>query len=203
MGFPMQMALTILDNTSLSNVAVAFNPFAHFILIHTILRNIYVSYTSPSSNDASTIEGAVTGVVMMDEAGEIHTNSFGVQFALHNWFQTWLGSPESMSVETSEDPPFIRNALPFYWLAQVSLLMVQDGSVLLGQSSFDEKAEERFRRVKKLLYHIQVFLKDRDGRQPYLWDELVKLRVEMSVEHAQSGDDDPKGLLSFLLSSGS
>ncbi|KAG6896324.1 hypothetical protein C0992_008978 [Termitomyces sp. T32_za158] len=198
LGFPMQTALTILSDTRISNLTLAFNPFAQFILIHTILRNIYASpfnhVSVPSLVPAPEIDPSVA------ELCDI--NSFAVQVELRNWLQTWLGSPESTSVENSEEPPFVQNAFPFYWLAQVSLLMVQDGLIVLGGQLSEEKGEERFRRLEKWLDHINTFLKSRNGRQPPLWDELLKLQGEMSLEDVQRRDEHPNGLLSFFLGSG-
>ncbi|KAG6807659.1 hypothetical protein H0H93_001270, partial [Arthromyces matolae] len=47
-GFPMQMALSALSETRLnlsSRVPLVLNPFSHFILIHTILRNLFAPYS--------------------------------------------------------------------------------------------------------------------------------------------------------------
>ncbi|KAF8074127.1 fungal-specific transcription factor domain-containing protein [Lyophyllum atratum] len=194
-GFPMKRALAVLGETRLSTVSIALNPFAHFILIHTILRNLYSAHAeNPSADPSPTRIGG-------DEAvpGEEHDNAFAIQYALHNWLQMWLNSPESKQLEESrEEPPFIRNALPFYWLAQVSLLAIQDGSAVFGGKSSDAKAEGRFRLMKEWLDHIRTFLRRENQVPTHLWDELMKIRSRMSLEDVHAGDDHPNGLLAFF-----
>ncbi|KAF5377902.1 hypothetical protein D9615_006798 [Tricholomella constricta] len=199
-GFPMKRALAVLGETRLSTVSLSLNPFAHFILIHTILRNLYASHAeNPAADPSSTRIGGGGGG---DEAAPVeeHDNAFAIQYALHNWLQTWLNSPESVQVEESrEEPPFIRNALPFYWLAQVSLLAIQDGSAMFGGQSSDVKAEGRFRLMKEWLDHIRTFLRSGNQVPPtHLWDELMKIRAQMSLEASQTSDDHPNGLLAFF-----
>ncbi|KAG6907233.1 hypothetical protein DXG01_009808 [Tephrocybe rancida] len=198
LGFPMQAALTVLSETRLSTVTLALNPFAHFILIHTILRNLYASHADASPDSTNQLIGVDPEV----SAAEERDNAFAIQYALHNWLQMWLGSPESMSVEESrEEPPFIRNALPFYWLAQMSLLAIQDGSAVFGGMSSDAKAEGRFRLMKEWLDHIRASLRSGNQVPTHLWDELMKIRSQVSIEDAQAGDDHPNGLLAFFPSS--
>ncbi|GLB38794.1 putative zinc finger, C2H2 type [Lyophyllum shimeji] len=195
LGFPMKQALAVLGETRLSTVSITLNPFAHFILIHTILRNLYASYAENPSPDLSPTRIAGGEAV----PGEEHDNAFAIQYALHNWLQMWLNSPESMQVEESVDePPFIRNALPFYWLAQVSLLAIQDGSAVFGGKSSDAKAEGRFRLMKEWLDHIRTFLRTGNQIPTHLWDELMKIRSQMSSGDVQAGEDHQNGLLAFF-----
>ncbi|KAG6887725.1 hypothetical protein C0995_013319 [Termitomyces sp. Mi166 len=206
LGFPMQTALAMLSETHLSTVTLALNPFAHFILIHTILRNIYVSYPGSLSVDPSVSPLVVTGgdviaVTNSSVAGKNHDN-FVIQYALHNWLQTWLGSPESMSVEESaEEPPFIRNALPFYWLAQVSLLAIQDGSVVFGGQTSDAEVERKFRLMKQWLIRIRAFLRSGNMVPTFLWDELTNAQAQVLIEEVQDEGENTDGLFAFFLGS--
>ncbi|KAJ7616674.1 hypothetical protein FB45DRAFT_231372 [Roridomyces roridus] len=94
-------------------------PFALFLLIHTVLKNISVAQRSDS----------------VSADGEFMTRTQGV---LDNWLRMWLASPDAVpeqdgGVVSGEDdgtgvgnlkerePPFVCNPLPFYSLAQVSL----------------------------------------------------------------------------------
>ena len=43
------MKSAVLGDTRLSTVSLSLNPFAHFILIHTILRNVYALQTDGTS----------------------------------------------------------------------------------------------------------------------------------------------------------
>ncbi|RDB14606.1 Zinc finger protein klf1 [Hypsizygus marmoreus] len=194
-GFSMKRALGVLNETRFSTVSVSLNPFAHFILIHTILRNLYASHAESPTPDSIPTRTAT------DEAlpGEERDNAFAIQYSLHNWLQMWLNSPESMQVEKSrEEPPFICNALPYYWLAQVSLLAIQDGTAIFGGKSSDASTEGRFRLMKKWLDHIRTFLRSGNQIPTHLWDELMKIRTQMSFENAQAGEDHPTGLLAFF-----
>jgi len=196
LGFPMKRALSILSETRLSTVSVALNPFAHFILIHTILRNLYASYADNSTAESTTSLAADEGTTSAN--GE-HDNAFAIQYALHTWLQMWLNSPESMQVEKcTQEPPFIYNALPFYWLAQVSLLAVQDGSAIFVGKPSDAKTEGRFRMMKGWLDHIRTFLRSNNQIPTHLWDELMKIRSQISVADVHPGEDHPNGLLAFF-----
>ncbi|KAG5652521.1 hypothetical protein H0H81_004752 [Sphagnurus paluster] len=195
-GFPMKRALSVLGETRLSTVSLSLNPFSNFILIHTILRNLYASHAENPSPDPS-----VSRMMGIPEPApsEEHENAFAIQYALHNWLQMWLNSPEAMQLEAShEEPPFFRNALPFYWLAQVSLLAVQDGSALFGGKPSDCKSEGRFRLMKEWLGHIRAFLRTGNQVPTHLWDELMNIRSRMSLEDTPATEDLQNGLLSFF-----
>ncbi|KAH0577989.1 hypothetical protein H2248_007013 [Termitomyces sp. 'cryptogamus'] len=204
MGFPMQTALAVLNDTRFSKVTLVFTPFAHFILIHTILRNIYASHAFSSSIDVSLL-GTDTRSVTTESSiavGENPDESFAIQYALHNWFRTWSGSLESTVVERTKELSLIRNALSFYWLAQISLLAIQNKSADSGGQLSDVRTEGRFRLMKKWLDHIRAFLRSGHGTSPHLWEELSKLRTQMSIQDRHSGDENTNWLLSFFFGSG-
>jgi hypothetical protein len=193
-GVSMQHALAVLSETCLQTIPLPLNMFAHFILIHTILRNIYaprddaLSQGFPSDGSRAGADTAAGG------EGVIVT-----QYALHNWLQMWLNSPESMEAEKSQDePPFMCNALPFYWLAQVSLMAIQDGTAaIFDGKSADAKAEGRFRLMKEWLDHIKSFLRGGNQVPTHFWDQLMKIRGEVPQGEAQVGEH-PDGLLAFF-----
>lgn len=194
-GFSMKRALAVLGETRLSTVSLSLNPFAHFILIHTILRNLYATQAENPSGDA-TLVGTNENA---SGNGEGCDDAFATQYALHNWLQMWLNSPESMQVEKSqEEPPFVCDALPFYWLAQVSLLAIQDGTAIFGGMTSDAKTEGRFRLMKEWLDHIRTSLRGGNQVPTTLWDDLMKIRVKMSLEQVRASDDHPNGLLAFF-----
>jgi hypothetical protein len=185
-GFGMKRALSILSETRLATVSLALNPFAHFILIHTVLRNIFASQADDGVTSSQSSPG--------NRAPTPEDHTFTTQYALHNWLQMWLNSPESMQVEKrQEEPPFVCDALPFYWLAQVSLLAVQDGSAIFG------KAETRFQLMKEWLDHIRTFLRSGNQVPTHLWDELMKIRTKMSQDGQLAADNNNcTGLLSLF-----
>lgn len=81
------------------------NRFALFVLVHGILRNLYMPTSLQVPSTAC-------------DAVRRNASHVGFGFLLHNWMRAWDASPAS---STSEQIPFAYDALPFYWLAQVSL----------------------------------------------------------------------------------
>ncbi|KAJ3575737.1 hypothetical protein NP233_g905 [Leucocoprinus birnbaumii] len=183
-GFNMQRALAILSEPQPTVTPPALNPFAHFILIHTILRNLYTSYArdhadAPSPNDSSNIKGV----------------TFSTQFSLHTWLQMWMNSPDAIRYDNSrEEPPFMYNALPFYWLAQVSLMALQDEDV----KPMDRKTESRYRLMKEWLDRIKSHLRGGTQIPTQLWDELMKVRLQLRLRPDQGKGEHPGGLTAFL-----
>ncbi|KAJ6614784.1 hypothetical protein B0H10DRAFT_2043365 [Mycena sp. CBHHK59/15] len=115
-GVSMQYALTTLGQGEKSSIRLSLNPFALFILIHTILRNISVSQ---AESRAPPVGGwscfAMVSSVVPDDF------TFITQLVLDNWLHLWLNSPDAKPQDSAKEPPFVYNSLPFYWLAQVSL----------------------------------------------------------------------------------
>lgn len=196
----MQRALAVLSEMRLPTNPLALNPFAHFILIHTILRNIHASPAETPSRDfapsVASLSGPKDPVIRDNGSGD---DAFAIQYALHNWLQMWLNSPDSMEIEKSEEePPFIYDAMPFYWLAQVSLMALQDNPMVFDGNSLDAKAEGRFCLMKKWLDHIRSFLRSRDQIPTHLWDELMKIRAQMTQGSVVHGNEHYDGVLAFF-----
>jgi len=67
------------------------------------------------------------------------------------------------SNKRTEEPPFVHDSLPFYWLAQVSLLAAQDNGNVNGSGTvFGDSMSEGGARVcllKAWLDHITAFLR--------------------------------------------
>ncbi|KAJ7506921.1 hypothetical protein B0H11DRAFT_1973396 [Mycena galericulata] len=134
-GVSMQRALTVLatPNTSASASTIDPNtnnttsnllpltPFALFLLIHTVLRNICVAQRVPPP-------GGWSCFALVATQGSVGADfTFRTQVVLDNWLHLWLTSPEAAcpapenGAGDAQEPPFVCNSLPFYWLAQVSL----------------------------------------------------------------------------------
>ena len=100
----------------------AVSPFGHFILLQTLLGELFRRCTGADS-PAATHTGE-----------EVNEHVLAVQLALHRWLQMWLKTPNA---HANENPPcgtdsdkksaFMADPLPFYWLAQLLLLAFQDG----------------------------------------------------------------------------
>lgn len=105
----------------------AVSPFGHFILLQSLLGELFRRCSGGDSPTSSPNPG-----------GEEHVNEhvYAMQLALHRWLQMWLRTPAAFSngtsqdvAETGEKPTtnFMVNPLPFYWLAQLLLLAFQEG----------------------------------------------------------------------------
>ncbi|KAF8070356.1 fungal-specific transcription factor domain-containing protein [Lyophyllum atratum] len=193
-GLSMLQCLGSMSETRVLDAYMPLNPFAHFILIHAILRHLFVTCV-----EGRLPRGVVPGVIDRNEV--VSQEIYRLQYALHNWLQNWLNSPELPKVEDiNEEPPFIYNALPFYWLGQVSLLAFQEALPPFEQDSPNNlKVEVRFRLVKQWLRHIRGFLKKGDQAPTLFWDELMRIRLQTWQQEFEGGEeDDQDGLLGFF-----
>lgn len=78
---------------------VRLPPFALFLLIHTVLRNIAVAQADGGAGGGADF-------------------ACGMQGVLDGWLQLWFAAA---APPAGGEPPFVCNSLPFYWLAQVAL----------------------------------------------------------------------------------
>ncbi|KAH9949016.1 hypothetical protein B0H21DRAFT_689061 [Amylocystis lapponica] len=122
------------------------NPYAHFVVIHSIMRTLFEGFL-----DACPPEPDVLPRPMGKE------ELFGVQLQLQRWLQSWLASPDSPPADGSgEEPPFVSQSLPFYWLAQVAILAYQEGLPPFGPGAAAlARGDIRFRLMKKWERHIR------------------------------------------------
>ncbi|KAG6861676.1 hypothetical protein C0995_013245 [Termitomyces sp. Mi166 len=193
-GVGMLQTLGALSETRLLEVHIPINPFSHFILIHAMLRHLFVTCV-----EGRLPKGDVAATVNTNDA--VNQEIYRLQYALHNWLQNWLNAPELPKVnDVNEEPPFIYNALPFYWLGQVSLLAFQESLPPFEQDSPNNlKVEVRFRLVKQWLRHIRGFLKKGDQVPTLFWDELMRIRLQTwQQEFEGEEEDDQDGLLGFF-----
>lgn len=204
MGVSMPRVMAEYTQQRTPEVPIPLNPFAQFILIHAILRNLFsvclasrlptsTTSTSPQNSQQAPTNGSNSEVV--DQ--EIMT----LQYALHSWLQGWLAGPEiPRPLGTDEEPPFMTNALPYYWLGQVSLLAYQENFPPFEPASENNlKSEVRFRLVKQWLKHIRAFLRKGDRAPTLFWDELMKIRLQSWQAEVEGGaGEDGDGLLGFF-----
>lgn len=209
-GLSIHQTLATLGDTHQITAYIPVNPFAHFVLIHAILRHLFVVCLESRLPKLSS--------AVNEEEGLNH-EIFGLQYALHNWLQNWMNSPDTSKInDPNDEPPFIHNGafpwwavsglitylfslvLPFYWLGQVSLLAHQEGLPPFEFNSPNNlKTEVRFRMVKQWLKHIRGFLKRSDEAPTLFWDELMKIRLQTwQVELESDTTEDQDGLLGFF-----
>ncbi|KAJ6593637.1 fungal-specific transcription factor domain-containing protein [Mycena capillaripes] len=157
--------------------------FAHFVLIHTILRDLFAACSQTINVPSDPPSPAI----------------LTAQHALHNWLRSWTTSHVHYQPDP-EDPSFFENVLPFYWLGQVAILAHQEGLPPFNSTNNNETGEVRFKMVKRWLRRIQAFLDEGDGESTLFWDELMKIRLQTwQLEYdADGGTDDQEGLLGFF-----
>jgi hypothetical protein len=102
----------------------AVSPFGHYILLQSLLAELFRRCTSANSPAAT------------HALEEVNEHVLAVQLALHRWLQMWLKTPNAYPVENPSygaesgkkaTGNFMADPLPFYWLAQLLLLAFQDG----------------------------------------------------------------------------
>lgn len=204
MGVSMPRIMAEFEQQRASQITIPLNPFSQFILIHVILRNLFTICVArrlvASTANTHITQPLPTGAT--GSSGEVvDSEVMTLQYALHNWLQSWLGGPELPRAHgTEEEPPFAHNALPYYWLAQVALLAYQENYPPFEPGSENNlKGEIRFRMVKQWLRHIRGFLKKTDQAPTLFWDELMRIRLKSwQAEIEGGGGDDQDGLLGFF-----
>lgn len=101
----MLQCLGSMSETRLLDAYIPLNPFSHFILIHAILRHLFVTCVEGRLPKPNAVGGSDLNEVVNQEI-------FRLQYALHNWLQNWLNSPELPKVnDPNEEPPFIHNGM--------------------------------------------------------------------------------------------
>ena len=206
-GVSMPHALGELVQQRVQEGWTKLNPFSHFILIHAILKNLFTVCLDSRLSNPPKISPPLHGQALPG-GGQMNTNTevveqeiMTLQYALHNWLKSWLAGPNVPRVASAADePPFVHNALPFYWIGQVALMAYQENHPPFeAGSEHNLKPEVRFRMVKQWLKHIRAFLKRADETPTLLWDELMKIRLQSRQSEAEIGQlDDQEGLLAFF-----
>ncbi|KAJ7160337.1 hypothetical protein C8R46DRAFT_1285992 [Mycena filopes] len=142
-GVRMHAARAALASTTpMPALALPLNPFALFLLIHGVLRDIAVARLPPAPQGGggwSCFAPAplplplptLTTDGMGGGSGSARAEfTWRTQVVLDNWLQMWLASPEAAGGDSHDSHegqqqqqqlPFVCNSLPFHWLAQVSL----------------------------------------------------------------------------------
>ena len=153
LGTNMQFTLASLKDRSTSAVHSAVNPFALFILIHSILRDIFSVHNTRTTHGSSPHTGTT------DHDGINDMNTITIQSSLHNWQKIWSANPETdHSGENSHGLPFVCNAIPYYWLARLAEAAKQKGTMHIDPPTSTNDIEDRYRLVKTWLMQISSCL---------------------------------------------
>ncbi|KAF8891958.1 fungal-specific transcription factor domain-containing protein [Gymnopilus junonius] len=147
LGTSMQSALAALKEHQFPMAPFTVNPFSAFLLVHSLLREIFSS--SQNAVTATTSPGA--------------GNPLSIQRALHNWQRLWSDSPGCMHSQRQQNHrhhsvPYVHNAIPFYWLARLAEGAKQNGELHIRPLSSKEDFDDRYRTVKGWLGQINATL---------------------------------------------
>lgn len=165
LGTNMQFALASLKDRSTSPVPSTVNPFALFVLIHSILRDVFSGHNTRSA------QGSSPHTCMVDHGGINDMNTIAIESSLHKWQEMWSANPETVhSGENNDGLPFVSNAIPFYWLARLVETAKQKGTINIGPAASTNDIEDRYRLVKTWLLQISSCLHSGSEVSPNLWN---------------------------------
>lgn len=188
-GLSLQSAWANLVEQRPPLVTTYTSAFGHFILVHSALAKIYthmhVIWDNGGSHTIDGVESAVPRTI------------YTMQNALHNWLLNW--QYEMLQCYGAETPsaelPFSEDALPFYWLGQISLLMLCEGK---GRNGPHTIPDVRFRVVKNWLTRIRECLRSNQTAHAQFTNELMELRSQYTLVDTAAPIDHPNGLLEFF-----
>ncbi|TFK74536.1 hypothetical protein BDN72DRAFT_759444 [Pluteus cervinus] len=192
-GPNLRQALQCLKQHNFSGTPIALDPFAHFVLIHAILRRLF----------SICLEDRLAN----NQADDRHEQSVRMEirdldYSMQNWVESWKQSPLSPRARSDVEPPFIANVLPFYWLGQVALLAYQEGLPPFSyNASHTNQMELHYRLVKRWLRHIRNFLKNTDEASTLVWADLMKVRLhtwQQEVEVDLQNNESQDGVTEFF-----
>jgi len=166
-GLSLKVALAVLGDVRMPTPGLTLPAFAHFVLINSILSSVF------SSSEAQAARASEPGPEHSYVLGG-KPRDFAFQYTLHNWLQGWIRAPdEPIAGKAAEEPLFIRNAMPYYWLAQATLVSLQ-GDVAV-KPGFFVAPEIRFRVLGQWLVHIRTYLRGGQSDSTGLWMDLMEI----------------------------
>jgi hypothetical protein len=161
----MQFALASLKDRRTSAVPSTVNPFASFILIHSILRDVVHNAHGSSSHTCMVDHGGINGM-----------NTIAIESSLHKWQKMWSANPETVHLGgNNHGLPFVYDAIPFYWLARMVEAAKQKGTIHIGPPASMKDMEDRYRLVKSWLKHISLCLRSGSPVLPNLWNNSTAI----------------------------
>jgi hypothetical protein len=171
-GLSIEAALAVLGDMRMPSPTITLSRFAHFVLINSTLSSIF----PPSSMHVAHAARAEPASNHRDSVG-VKPNDFVLQYTLHNWLQGWIGASDEMAADkAAQESHFTRNAMPYYWLAQASLVALQEDTS--GKPGFFVAPDIRFRVLGQWMLHILDFLRSDQSNSTGLWIELMKIVAE-------------------------
>jgi len=170
------------------------NPWSHNIIIHMALRQLFEDFLEARLPEIGS--QAAASPFNAEYVSEERIAS--LQAILRRWYQSWLESPDSPQY-SDQEPRFVDQALPYYWMTQIALLAYQERlAPFCTGAMFIVSGEAKFRLIKHWERHIRNFLR-RGGKEPTMFmDELVNSRLEKWEKPTSHDEADPVLLLGFF-----
>ncbi|KIY72303.1 hypothetical protein CYLTODRAFT_418086 [Cylindrobasidium torrendii FP15055 ss-10] len=182
LGAPYLQTVEILENTDVTDLSLAqIPPLSRrnmMSLILGILRNVFIELTTKALDE----EQEITPAAFSDET------LFGLYGTLQNWMYLWMNlhGPQSYSTDVS----FSDDPMPFYWLAHVSLWVMQSDNA----AAFSALTHKRLFVIERWFRRIRVFLHSQSNDTLTLWQDLVEIFEEVRDEESVQYD----GLVAFF-----
>ncbi|KAG7098833.1 hypothetical protein E1B28_000737 [Marasmius oreades] len=191
-GLDLQQAWSSLVEQRPPAVTTYTSAFGHFILVHCALAQIFIRVDSGTDNGAGLPVCFTKTGSEIDTPLAIHT----MRNALHNWLLNW--QYEALQCHGPESPTklvFAEDALPFYWLCQISLFTFCEGK---GRGP-TVNPDVRFQLVKEWLDRIRECLGTQQAAPAQCISSLMKLRPQYTTVNVVNPPiDRPDGLLELF-----
>lgn len=170
-GYNIKQALVSLGGMHVTPLMLPLSAFSHYFLIHAILMNIF----APAFD---TEDG--TGAPRAPKP-----DSFVLQHAIHNWFNSWTHAPDvDVYIEKGgEGPRLVQNARPSHLLAQISLLAGTRSGEL-----FRLEPEVRYRVIQGWMPHMRNAIRSGEQPPPAFWLELMRMTVKDAAAICEQAD---------------
>jgi hypothetical protein len=190
-GLNIKTALDVLGDECMPTSGLTLPAFAHFVLINATLSSIY---------SLSGAQAAARASEPAPDYGEILSGKprhSALQYTLNNWLLGWAKAEDETAAaeKAAQEPPFARNAMPYYWLAQATLAMLQED--VSDKTGIFVAPDTRFRVLGQWLLHIRNFLRSGQSDSARRWIELMQVISEDGHE-ARMGAGGMQALLPDL-----
>ncbi|KAF9263390.1 hypothetical protein L218DRAFT_999710 [Marasmius fiardii PR-910] len=191
-GLDLQQAWSTLLEQRPPTVTTYTSAFGHLILAHCALAQIFIRVDTGTDNGA----GLPLCSAKIGSENVSPLTLYTMRNALHNWLLNW--QYEGLQCHGPESPvtklPFTEDALPFYWLGQISLFLLCEGK---GRGP-TANPDIRFHVVKEWLARIRECLGSQRTAPAQCMSGLVKLPPHYPTVDVNSPTDRLDGLLELF-----
>ena len=171
------------------------SPLAHFVLIHAIIVKVHLLGV-PKANSPH-VNAPTDMAQVIANCKEVRDRVTYIQNALELWLVSWHLCPDVIDYKDLDQPPFLHDSMPFYWVGQVSLMAFVKGFPPFGLSS-PLKGDEKYRLMKEWIKMIKVFMRNGQQDASVFLDELMKIRLRNWQAEMQGNTTTDDGVLGFF-----